>query len=500
MHAPDRRQFLRLTALATAGTALAPLSRALAQVGNPASCGDARAGAGFGRLQPSLPENASELGRTIIGDLRRVPLLDLPSGFSCRVLSITGQRMDDGALTPALPDGMACFGAADGGHVLVRNHELQEGDRAFGNAAGCRPADGRVYDPFRLPIGMGGGGTSTLRLDAHGRLLGQHVSLGGTLRNCAGGATTWGSWLSCEESVETPAGNPRVTRRHGYLFEVPARFGATAAPVPIIAAGRFNREAVALDPATGRLFQTEDRPDSCVYRYTPTNRPGRVGDLHRGGALHALAVDLDDTPAGCDDRLLPMNADGGADTRMGVTGLVGRPLRLRWLPLHDIDPGADTLREEARTAGAALFARGEGAWFGNGLVYFVCTSGGDAGAGQVWAIDPARDTLTLLLESPGRGLLDHPDNITVGPDGSLYLMEDGYGEQFVMGVDRAGGVFPLARNALRRPDRGGAPDTAEFAGGCFSADGRLFFVNSQGIGITYAVFRDDGAVIAPAAS
>ena len=60
-------------------------------------------------------------------------------------------------------------------------------------------------------------------------------------------------------------------------------------------------------------------------------------------------------------------------------------------------------------------------------------------------------------------------------------------------------IMSFLRNAIRRPDRGGRADGSEFAGGCFSPDGRLFFVNTQGIGITLAVFRDDGAPIAVSA-
>lgn len=121
-------------------------------------------------------------------------------------------------------------------------------------------------------------------------------------------------------------------------------------------------------------------------------------------------------------------------------------------------------------------------WYADGLSYFVCTGGGDQGNGQVWAYDPRRETVTLLVESTSGGALDNPDNITVGPDGALYMCEDGGGEQFVVGVDGNGDLFKFARNNL---------NTSEFCGACFSNDGRMMFVNIQGPGITYAIFRDD---------
>ena len=43
--------------------------------------------------------------------------------------------------------------------------------------------------------------------DADGTILGSYPILDGTLRNCAGGATPWGTWLSCEE-FEFPVEDP----------------------------------------------------------------------------------------------------------------------------------------------------------------------------------------------------------------------------------------------------------------------------------------------------
>jgi secreted PhoX family phosphatase len=45
-----------------------------------------------------------------------------------------------------------------------------------------------------------------------------------------------------------------------------------------------------------------------------------------------------------------------------------------------------------------------------------------------------------------------------------------------------GDLFKFARNNFT---------TIEFCGACFSNDGRMMFVNIQGPGITYAIFRDD---------
>ncbi|NEQ52515.1 MAG: DUF839 domain-containing protein [Leptolyngbya sp. SIO3F4] len=281
----------------------------------------------------------------------------------------------------------------------------------------------------------------------------------------------WGSWISCEENVSTPDNNENSTLKHGFNFEVPAR-GGLVTPVALTEMGRFNHEAVAVDPATGYVYETEDRGDSCIYRYIP-NTPG---NLAAGGELQVLTL-----------------VDAPQDTRTGVLSLLNQPLAVEWVSLNDngvnVNPDEDTLRLDAQELGGAIFARGEGAWYGNGKIYWVCTSGGDAGQGQVWCYDDVTETVTLFVESTDEVVLDNPDNITIAPDGTLYLFEDGGGEQYVVGVTLDGGLFQIAKNVV--PGFEGS----EFAGGCFSADGTKMFFNIQTPGITIMMYRTDGQPI-----
>src|SRR5690606_37056330 len=126
------------------------------------------------------------------------------------------------------------------------------------------------------------------------------------------------------------------------------------------------------------------------------------------------------------------------------------------------------------TQGAARFARLEGCWWGDDSVYFHSTNGGDAKLGQVWQYRPTaadRGDLTLVFESPSADVLDYPDNITVSPRGGIVICEDGGGEQFIRGLTPDGRIFPFARNTL---------NNTEFAGACFSPDGRTLFLNIMG--------------------
>ncbi|MCR9279685.1 MAG: PhoX family protein [Pseudomonadaceae bacterium] len=504
----SRRQFSQLAATAAAASAVAPLGLFNARVASAApGCNPASFRVdGFGPLSPKLPANTEDLSGLVgvdglSGDFRGQPLLRLPEGFNYRAISIRGQLMSDGNLVPGDHDGMAAFRVRGGNTALVRNHELSPTEDEAGNNLGCLSANGRVYDPFTGDAaGLGGGGTSTIVLNRQGEVLGDYVSLGGTIRNCAGGPAPWGSWISCEETVSTPANNDQVTKKHGYNFEVPADLRQAVDPIPLIAMGRMNHEAVSVDPRNGYIFQTEDRGDSAYYKFVPSKTPRRFGDLQEGGDLYAMVIDPDQR-ATCDNSALPMGEFQGTsvvDTRglgRGASGsmlpFLGQPLKVSWVKLEDVDPEEDTLRFEAQAKGAAVFWRGEGAWYFGGKHYWVNSGAGDAAEGQVMCYDPKTETVTLVVESTDENLLDGPDNITVGYDGTLYLCEDGSSgslgaenfSQRVVGVDAAGGLFDLAQNVI-------PGDTSEFGGGCFSPDGRFFYVNSQGVGITYVIWRD----------
>jgi secreted PhoX family phosphatase len=417
---------------------------------------------GYGSLAPKLPENVDELQGVIVGgiNLGTTPILALPPGFNYTALSITGQPMNDGGTVPGVHDGMAAFQGERNTTLLVRNHEV-----GANGANPVVPSNGSKYDQL-------GGGTTTLVIGADRRVRFQYASLAGTIRNCAGGPTPWGSWITCEENVSR-IGEGGNAKMHGYNFEVPASADIQVAePVPLKAMGRFNHEAVAVEAETGWVYQTEDRGDSCFYRF----RPNVPGNLRSGGVLEALKI--------TDSRARNVESGtGSANTVTGYRDLKGIPLSATWVPIDNVDPTTDTVRVEARSKGAARFSRGEGAWYGNGLTYFVCSDGGDDRVGQVFAYksgnDPGTGTLTLVVEATATDVLAAPDNVCVAPFGDLFLCEDGSGSEYVVGVNTDGELYRFAENAL---------NGSEFAGACFSPDGKTLFVNIQSPGITFAIW------------
>ena len=146
---------------------------------------------------------------------------------------------------------------------------------------------------------------------------------------------------------------------------------------------------------------------------------------------------------------------------------------------------------QGRALGAARFARLEGCWYGNDKKIYVVSTNGGIGQGQIWEYDPAAETIRLLFQSPGAAVLNAPDNICVSPRGGLVLCEDGGGEEFLHGLTVDGEIFPFAKNdAVLDGERNGIVGDfrgSEWAGACYSPDGKWLFASIQSPGITFAI-------------
>ena len=391
------------------------------------------------------------------GALVRRPgrLIELPQHFDYAVISCEGEKLDDAAVgaVPGNADGMASFDMGGGRVALVRNHELKRG-----------------------------GGTTTIVYDCKERQrISHHRSLVGTSRNCAGGATPWGTWLSCEEQVELGV-------YYGWVYQVPALHDGLVERRPLRQLGRFNHEAAAVDPDTYIVYLTEDRIDGLFYRFVPAEKAPLTAASK--GKLQALAFA---TPGVRADSRNWGGTDWKQDEWRDVT----------WVTLGTSEAPAPIhgLRRHGHEHGAVPFACGEGVHFGNRELYFTATSGGGIKSGQIFRYCPSEEKIQLFMESTDPRAFNYGDNLTVAPNGDLIVCEDAYvGGEGNYWLRKISGKFGAAPGCgLRGVTRDGdvyklawLPGASELAGACFSPDGQILFVNIYKPAATLAITGPEG--------
>ena len=373
-------------------------------------CGAPRATAANSALEPAkLADAARNRVRVRVGDTE----VWIPKGTHIREVARSGQRPVSNSAYHwhPVPDGGATFATPDNGWIYVSNSEVRE---------------------------PGEGGVGALRFDEYGAVVEAYSICSGTASNCAGGATPWGTWLTCEEYDR------------GQVFECDP-FGERDAEV-VPALGTYKHEAVAVDPVNGYLFLTEDEEDGLLYRFTPENWPeGGKPDLS-SGTLEALVAD--------------------SDPRQGET-------RVRWEAVPDPLFEGDTPTRH-QLGDKTTFDGGEGIWYHEGRVFFATK-----GDNRVWLLEPGSNRLQVVYERE-RGSLDPSiadvDNVTVSRRGEVLVAEDG----------------PEMRLVVLGPDMVATPVVdfvghrgSEICGPAFSPDGdRLYFSSQRG----QAGTPDDGRI------
>jgi hypothetical protein len=451
-----RRDFLKKYILSVAGLAISCCLTPKDQV--------------FSSFEDSVPYGYGLLKKD------RKKVLDLPAGFSYQIISKAGDKMDDGFYVPYLADGMGAFEGPDGLTIILRNHEIHfENPDWVGAFKGKKMLwekldEELIFDTYPDGRPLLGAVTTLVYDTKKKRLKSQHLSLVGTVNNCSGGPTPWGTWISCEENCQN-AGDVCLLN-HGYAFEIPVSIEPKIAkPVPLKAMGRFTREGIAVDPKTNVIFQTEDKTDSLLYRFIPK----KPGALLEGGRLQCLAV----------------VGKPQLDTRNWKVQTIqpGTTFDVYWIDLDNPESQEDDLRLRGFDKGAARFASGEGIFYHGEAAYFTCTNGGTDAKGQIWRYFPSpyegtpqeKDSpgrLELFVEPNDPEILDHPDQLAVAPWGDIFVCEDGDKQQYVVGITQKKQFYKFALNAL---------DDSELTGVWFSPDETIMFLNNLKSGLTFAI-------------
>lgn len=331
----------------------------------------------------------------------------LPAGFTSRVVATSGEPVPGtDYVFPPFPDGAGTFvdREVEGGWYYAVNHE--------------------TFPDL-------GGGVSSLRFAPDGEIVAAYRLVGDTSLNCAGGATPWDTWLTCEE-VEA-----------GRVLECDPTVADSGEER--LALGRFVHEAVCVDEPDRTLYLTEDRPDGLFYRFTPARWP----DLDDGD-LEAAVV-----------------APDGSVTWRAVP-----------------DPIAEATPIRRQGFGATAFNGGEGIACGDtpqGRRVWFSTKGDDV----VRELDPKARTMREIYR-PGEGSTLHGvDNVWWDEAGQrLFVAEDGDDLELVA-LDRRGRTEGLLRLT--------GHDGSEIAGPALDPHRRTLLFSSQrgesgtARGMTFAV-------------
>ncbi|MEO0982369.1 MAG: PhoX family phosphatase [Pseudomonadota bacterium] len=422
--------------------------------------------------------------------------------------------------------------AAHGGTVL----EIVE------TADGWRPVIGSRFNrritAHKTPMTFTGPAAGSPRLVTRDDPAGRRVA--GTLNNCAGGITPWGTWLMAEENFngyflgELPEGHaeaanharygvpggwyqwgrffdrydvskePNEPNRYGWVVEVDPRDPAST-PKKRTALGRFKHEgAESVIAADGRvvLYMGDDQRFDYVYKFVTAGRfdpndPAANTDLLDAGTLYVARFDADGSVAwlALEHGTGPLTeangfasqADVMIETRRAADLLGATPMDRP----EDVEADARTgrvwlmLTNNSRRTEDQVDAANPRAGNLYGHIIEIIEPDGDFTATRSrWEFlvrcgDPAEPSIGAVWNplTSENGWFGSPDNCAVDPDGRLWIATDGN-----EATGAADGLWALETTGARRGTGKAffrAPVGAEVCGPKFTPDGRTLFLAVQ---------------------
>lgn len=444
--------------------------------------------------------------------------LALPEGYSYKILAPWGETFTEAGDTIGFnhdfvgyfPMDMLEGGKSSEDGLITINHEYPNSLFVGGNIS--NPTDPAQVQAEKACVGVSivrikkESGTWNVVMDPHNRRIDANAEIeltgpvsgteivagatkvSGTVGNCSGGQTPWGTLLTCEENVDDYAeawGSDYNPMHQGWITEIDP-FTPNSTPKKHTAMGRFRHENAAVVLGKDNrivVYMGDDKRDACVYKYVTkgtysNDRAANLklletGDLYVADFRNAQWLlldydqnkDLHDARNDDDTPMFSSQMQVLADARAASLAIGATPVDRP----EDIEIHPKT-----------------------GDVYMAFTNNSNHGNfwGQIIKLSESGNDWTALsfkweifaVGGPQSGF-SSPDNLVFDPYGNLWMVTDSAtGEDSIYDFLGNNSMFLLPTEG---PDAGKAfrfavgPVQAEMTGPVWSPDGKTLFVAIQ---------------------
>ncbi|MEZ4741528.1 MAG: DUF839 domain-containing protein [Bdellovibrionota bacterium] len=323
------------------------------------------------------------------------------------------------------------------------------------------------------------------------KVMGQDHAVG-TLANCSGGVTPWGTVLTCEENYSDFYGEAKYNKtgsrkvddqniygwrkffnlppeHYGWVVEANPKTGKVEKHTAL---GRFAHEGAAVvQLKDGRVvvYMGDDANDQCFYKFISSKKNSLdTGTLYVASLSKKRWLPLDRTKNKILKEYFKSDLDMLIQTRKAAALVGGTPMdRPEGSAIDPLNPGHIYL--------SLTNNKGRGNYFG--YVAKFIEKNQDHTSEEF--------EYSTYIAGGKNGVLACPDNLAFDPKGNLWIATDISGSSIGKGNYSSFGnnslfYIPLSGKNAGKPIRvASAPNEAEFTGPTFTPDGKTLFISVQ---------------------